>query len=328
MLEIFGLDVSAQEVYQAMLAEPGLGVTELSDHLGRTEGQIRAALDALADAALLRASREHPGRLRAVDPGVGLDLLVRRQEEELARRQQDLAASKAAAANAVAAFAHLRPNTEVGGAIRLVGLDAVHARIEAMAATVGQEVLAVTPGPSVPAETLEGARVLDAGILARGVRIRVLYQDSVRNDPATHAYAGWLTDLGGQVRTAPLLPPRLLVYDQETALVPIDPGDNAAGALCTSEPGILASLVALFEQAWDAAVPLGADRTRDAGEGLSPGERELLKLLAGGITDESAAKRLGVSLRTVRRQMSALMERLDASSRFEAGLKAAQRGWL
>jgi DNA-binding NarL/FixJ family response regulator len=61
---------------------------------------------------------------------------------------------------------------------------------------------------------------------------------------------------------------------------------------------------------------------------LSPGERELLLPLAKGMTDEAAAKRLGVSLRTVRRQMAALMERLGASSRFEAGLKAAQRGWL
>lgn len=46
------------------------------------------------------------------------------------------------------------------------------------------------------------------------------------------------------------------------------------------------------------------------------------------MTDENAGKRLGISLRTVRRQMASLMERLNASSRFEAGLKAAQSGWL
>ncbi|MDJ0386171.1 hypothetical protein [Streptomyces sp. G-G2] len=46
------------------------------------------------------------------------------------------------------------------------------------------------------------------------------------------------------------------------------------------------------------------------------------------MTDEAAARRLGVSQRSVRRRMSALMERLHASSRFEAGLKAAQQGWL
>lgn len=100
------------------------------------------------------------------------------------------------------------------------------------------------------------------------------------------------------------------------------------GALCTREPGIVASLVAIYQQAWDTAVPLGAERQRDQATGLSAGEREMLLLLSTGITDETAAKRLGVSLRTVRRQMAALMERLGATSRFEAGLKAAQRGWL
>ncbi|WP_406094923.1 hypothetical protein [Kitasatospora purpeofusca] len=32
--------------------------------------------------------------------------------------------------------------------------------------------------------------------------------------------------------------------------------------------------------------------------------------------------------RKVSRHMTAIMERLDATSRFEAGLKAAQQGWL
>ena len=50
--------------------------------------------------------------------------------------------------------------------------------------------------------------------------------------------------------------------------------------------------------------------------------------MAAGVTDEAAANRLGVSLRTVRRRVADLMERLDASSRFEAGLKAGRRGWL
>ncbi|MFF1560700.1 response regulator transcription factor [Streptomyces sp. NPDC058279] len=75
-------------------------------------------------------------------------------------------------------------------------------------------------------------------------------------------------------------------------------------------------------------MPLGADSKQPGGDGISAGERELLKLLASGLTDEVAGKRFGVSLRTVRRQMAALMERLHATSRFEAGLKAAQRGWL
>jgi hypothetical protein len=49
---------------------------------------------------------------------------------------------------------------------------------------------------------------------------------------------------------------------------------------------------------------------------------------ARSIHPRPAGRYLGVSARTVRRQMAALMERLGAASRFEAGLKAAQHGWL
>ncbi|WP_155354621.1 LuxR C-terminal-related transcriptional regulator [Acrocarpospora macrocephala] len=51
-------------------------------------------------------------------------------------------------------------------------------------------------------------------------------------------------------------------------------------------------------------------------------------MLLEGQTDEGAARRLGLSLRTVRRSMSSLMTRLGARSRFQAGARAVQRGWL
>jgi DNA-binding NarL/FixJ family response regulator len=54
----------------------------------------------------------------------------------------------------------------------------------------------------------------------------------------------------------------------------------------------------------------------------------MMRLLAAGLTDEAAANRLGVSLRTVRRQVRTVMTRLQASSRFQAGYNAAERGWL
>ena len=57
-------------------------------------------------------------------------------------------------------------------------------------------------------------------------------------------------------------------------------------------------------------------------------ERALLGFLCQGMTDESAAKRLEISVRTVQRMVSDLMRRLDAVSRFEAGVKAARYGLL
>jgi DNA-binding CsgD family transcriptional regulator len=160
------------------------------------------------------------------------------------------------------------------------------------------------------------------------VAFRTLYQDSVRNDPDTISHAHWLIDHGGDVRTAPIVPQRLVIVDRTDALVPLDPADSRKGALHVREPGLVSALVNMFEQAWATAVPLGAVRTRDPETGLSDTERELLKLLGMGLTDEAAGRRLGLSQRTARRMMASIMERLAASSRFEAGLKAAQRGWL
>lgn len=311
-----------------MLADPAGGVADLCVRLGMTEAQVRDGLDRLVDLELLTPSRENTGGLRAVSPEAGLEQILRRQEEDLLRRQQELALSKAAAARAVAEFAGLRPNTETDGAERLVGLDAIQSRLEVLGRELTSECLSIMPGGAQSQASLDASKPLDEQALARGIQMRAVYQDSARNDQATLAYAQWTTDRGGQVRTSPVLPPRLVIFDRKTAVVPIDPANSRLGALCTTAPGIVAPLVTLFEQTWETAVPLGAAREQAPDAGITAGERELLKLLASGLTDEAAGKRLGVSLRTVRRQMSGLMERLNAASRFEAGLRAAQRGWL
>lgn len=120
---------------------------------------------------------------------------------------------------------------------------------------------------------------------------------------------------------------RLVVVDRETALVPVDPDDSRRGALELRAPGVVAGLVALFEQVWHVATPFGEQTVPD-GQGLTPPERELLRLLGAGHTDESAARKLSVSLRSVQRMMTTLTERLGAASRFQAGVHASQRGWL
>lgn len=63
---------------------------------------------------------------------------------------------------------------------------------------------------------------------------------------------------------------------------------------------------------------------------IEPTEDELalLRLLARGLTDEVVAQKLGLTGRTLRRRLRSAMDKLDASSRFEAGFKLARSGWL
>jgi DNA-binding CsgD family transcriptional regulator len=112
---------------------------------------------------------------------------------------------------------------------------------------------------------------------------------------------------------------------------------TAAGSAVFRLPSVVATTAELFERIWLTATPLLAPEPHEptaapagalAARALDARERELLSLLSAGSTDESAAARLGVSVRTVRRMMADLMHRLGARSRFQAGAMAAGRGWL
>ncbi|MET9696808.1 LuxR C-terminal-related transcriptional regulator [Streptomyces sp. NPDC006529] len=324
MLESLGLGLPASTVYRAMLDHPDLGVTRLAEECGMSPVQVHDCLDELGRLTLVRASSEHPGQMRAVSPEVGLADMLAREEAELAARQADLAVSRAAVTRLVAE----RAASQAAHGERLLGMDAIQGRIEQLARAMSQECLGVHPGASHRPEDLAAARAADEEPLARGVVMKTLYQDTTRNDPHTTVHSHWLLSHGSEVRTAAVLPQRLVIFDRTHALVPIDPADTRKGALHVTEPGIVSALLGLFEQTWAGAVPLGAVRPDDPRTGLSDTERELLSLLAGGLTDEAAGQRLGISSRTVSRHMASIMERLGAASRFEAGLKAAQRGWL
>jgi DNA-binding CsgD family transcriptional regulator len=328
MLQGLGLSGSAEAVYKALLAEPRLSISSLGEQLGLSEREVRAALDELVRLTLLRESRDEPGQVRTVPPEAGLERLLRQQEEQVARRQHELAVAKARVADAVAEFARLQPNAPDGNTVRLAGLDEITRHLEVLARALTTECLSVMPGGGQSRASLEASKGLDEEAMQSGISLRTLYQHSVRNDADTLSYARWLTERGGQVRIAPLLPPRMLIFDRKIAVVPVDPLNSRLGALSTREPGFILMLVAVFELAWNTAVPLGTTTDAEGATGLAPIDRELLRLLATGLTDEAAGKRLGISARTVRRRMSALMERLDATSRFEAGLKAAHRGWF
>ena len=323
------LDEHTEQVYRLMLAHQEWGVAEIAAELRIGQDDVRHDLDRLAELNLLRCSQESPGELRPVSLDVGLRLLLQRQQEELLRHQQRLAERQTMLSNLLAEYTDVRCGAGRHDVECLNGVDAVHLRLEELVRRTRAETLSFLPGGAQSAASLTASRPLDQDLRSRGVAVLTLCQDSVRNDPATLGYARWLTELGGEVRTAPTLPLRMVMFDREVALLPMDPDDTRKGAVQLASPGVIRALVALFEQVWASAAELCAerDRERDAA-GLTGQERELLRLLARGHTDEGAARQLGIGLRTAGRMMSELMSRLGARSRFEAGIRAAARGWL
>ena len=329
MLTLLGIDKKTEAIYRLMLADDRREVDDVAGHLGLPQHEVQACVDNLAGLGLVRESRQTRGQWRPVSPDVGLKLLLHEQELALQNRQQQLAQTQAAIIGLIEEYTDLRSDTGRHDVEHLYGIDAVQVRLEELAHSCRSNCRSFTPGGAQSAASLAASKPLDEDLVRRCVSVQTLYQDSMRNDPASVNYARWLIENGTAVRTAPVLPVRMVLFDDEVALLPVDPDNTKKGAIQLAERGVIAALVALFDQVWEAAAPFGAASCRERNDdGLTGQEAQLLRLLAGGLTDEVAARKLGISLRTVRRMMSELMVRLEARSRFEAGVRAAQRGWL
>ncbi|MGV9878489.1 LuxR C-terminal-related transcriptional regulator [Streptomyces sp. NPDC003006] len=328
VLDALGLDDTCAHVYKALLAQPQANLDELRGILGLSEAELGDSLDRLSGLALIRPCLEEPHIFRAVDPELGIQALIAQQQERLVAEQQRVERLRAAATRLAADFAASRPRKSVADVEQLEGIEEIRDRIHVLVREVKAEVMTFAPGGAQSAASMDAAKPQDEELLGRGVRMRTLYLDSVRNSPATVAYAKWLTEVGGEVRTTPSLPIRLMILDSDVAIVPVNGENSAAGALVLGADGMLTALCALFDSLWEKATPLGgAARDRDE-DGLTPQEAEVLKMLAHGLTDEAVAKRLGVSPRTARRIAADLMEKLGARSRFQAGARAVAKGWL
>lgn len=65
-----------------------------------------------------------------------------------------------------------------------------------------------------------------------------------------------------------------------------------------------------------------------APEAITTDDRRLLLLLNGGLKEGSIASQLGVSVRTVERRITRIMETLSVQTRFQLGMEVSRRGWL
>ncbi|MEU6392984.1 helix-turn-helix transcriptional regulator [Streptomyces sp. NPDC046939] len=328
MAESSALDQETLGVYRAILFHKEHDPDRLAQLLDIDLSCVKSALDRLSDLSLLAPSRDSPGALRAVNPSLGLKVLLQREQDELAWRQQRIEQNRAALAALAAEYAtSSRPGTD--GTEELDNVDDIRIRLEALAESCRHESLAFHPVGGLTEESIEAARPLNEQALARGVRFRSIYLDSVTNDRVTRAHAQWMAERHSEIRTSPTLPMRLLIVDTTAAVVAGLPGQTGPSALVFSSRPVVLAMRALFEAYWEHASPFHQELSAaDQGAELTPQERKLLQLLATGLTDEAVARALGIGVRTERRIVAELMERLGASSRFEAGVQAARRQWI
>lgn len=157
-------------------------------------------------------------------------------------------------------------------------------------------------------------------------RVRKLYRSSALLEPGWDQRMSVIRDLPGEidVRVTTEDVNETIILDGRVAILA---GSRRAGERSYSIltlPDTVRSVESLFESAWRASTDLVAYDAQVADiRMLAP---RVLDLLSEGVKDETAARMLGMSVRTYRRRVAELMAALGAESRFQAGSRARELG--
>lgn len=323
-----GLAPAEEAAYRAALERPSWTIPDFARRLAAAEPLAAEVVARLVELDLVRTSPDG-ARLRALDPHLALTALIARREAEMVSALHELERARHAAADLAADFdsAHRGP---LDGALDVAhGPEAVRARIAALVSQARTEVVSLMLCGFGYVDPISPPRRADLADPAPGVRFRTVAVDRARHDPLTLRHLRGIGGDGAEVRVAAEVPMSALVVDRVAAVFPLAPtaSRNRVGAVVLRLPSVVVTTAELFEQVWSEATPLDETGNHDTD---IPDEREqvLLRLMLAGCTDEAAANKLEVSVRTVRRMVADLTERLGARGRFQAGALAAERGWV
>lgn len=320
--ELRSLTPGMQRMYEAALRQNAATPHELGGVLGLPPAAADTAFERLRALNLLQPAEGRPGAYDWCTPQVAEARTLGPLRHQLQEVQDHIDA-------ATVEFAALREvydaaaADEQGGDPDFLLLDAadVNVMLDKAATDCESDLLTAQPGGPRPVEVLNEALARDSELLARGVRMRTIYQHSARFSPATESYAERLNQAGAEIRTLNTLFPRLIVFDHRTAF--IQAGDGSA-ALLVRHPEVVAFMVSTFEAAWRTAIPFAsAYESRRQKLIVSDMQRAIARLLLREDKDAAIARHLGISERTCRQHIAKLMAQLGARNRTHLGFLLA-----
>lgn len=330
--ETLGLTPFDRAVYLAALRAPDAGAAGWAAELGTSAPRVRRTARRLLQQGLLRrAAQGPPGRLEPAHPREALRSLARRRREEA---DGYAAAAEELTGRLSAEYERGRVRRRPEGILEVIeGSESVTRRVEELVAGADRDLCGIDAPPYVGEPGPVSAA--EAGALARGVRFRSLYATEVLEHPPRLAQITSMVGHGEEARILTEAPLKLLLIDGHAALLPLSAGEGVRDhrALVVRGSALVDALQALFEALWKQGAPVRGRGAFPDGDLLRDGrlgadEQELMELLGSGMTDEAIARKFGVSVRTVRRRVRVLQDRLGSTGRFQAGVRAAQRGWL
>lgn len=193
-----------------------------------------------------------------------------------------------------------------------------------------REEIAVFDRPPYAAQVDETMGRQAERLATGGLRLRTVFDRSLLEEPVHVRRILQGVERGEQARVAPV-PLKLAIIDGEWGMLPLlhADGQTPEAVVIVRQSVLLDSMRALFESVWQHAVEIRSRPGEPLQAGSSEGElQQLAKLLAAGMTDTAVARHLDISERTLRRRLKDLMDELGVDSRFAAGARAAERGWL
>lgn len=170
-----------------------------------------------------------------------------------------------------------------------------------------------------------GAEKLISGLIEGGKQVQVLMSARYVDDYGLESLLNNRA-LGDRIRVAEAEFHNTMVIDRRVAVL-WTRVEGLPRAYFASDYTLMGAIYQFVTQTWATALPLRdyvALRRREF-DSLAV---EVLRLLNDGLTDEVAARRLSVSTRTYRRCIADLMVRLNVSTRFQLGSRAAELGLL
>ncbi len=288
----------------------------------RTDAEVAPCL---MEFALLHPDPDDPDWLRPVPPVVALAQRLTPLEREITeRRRRSIELS-----DAFEPFLSLSTQTASAtpSITVLEGSDRINAALDLATSQCQSEMLTVQPSNRFTERTIRQGLERDTALVDRGVRIRTLYQHTVRYNLEQLAYVDHLANGKVEYRTIDELVERLIICDESVAFIPTR--DDQKVALELRHPGLIRYLIKVFEFMWNRAVLLSATTPYEtAPDGITEIQHSIAKLLVEGHVDEAIARRLGMNVRTCRAHIAKLANALGSGSRAQLGYLIAQSGIL
>lgn len=325
------------DVYAWILQRPSASATEIQKAFDVPYSGVRSALRHLSELKLIAFLDDDRSRLTAISPSKAHVELIAPLEREIHDKRKVLSEFQDRLSRFGDAFdAVRRSGLRCEASLTIRDGEQLERRLADAAARCTAEALLMQSGDSDDTHPVRLAEPFLAAVLRRGVDVRVVAPHTLRASTGTRTLLSRIAAAGGRVRTCDDPPENLLIFDRSTAFAFGPQTVRAAGAADTvrgpdvtvvHDLATVRILSRLHTHAWESGLAFEAGSV-GYGEAFKAVQKAILKLLATGLKDEVAARRLGISERTFRRHVAALMDGLGAQSRFQAGVLAARAGMV